>query len=576
MEKKQLPVGFDIFDDIIRNNFYYIDKTGLIEEMFANKSSVYLFTRPRRFGKSLNISMLKHFFSLDSDKSLFDGLKISENKELCEKYQNKFPVISLTLKSVQGNNFTFARNMFQATVGDEASKFDFLLESNKLNAKEKKTYRQLIELNTTNKAMDAPIYEMNDSILGKSLLILSQLLYKHYGIKPIILIDEYDVPLAQAFYNNYYDEMVALVRSFFDNGLKTNNNIEFAVLTGCLRISRESIFTGMNNLKVYTVTQNKFSNRFGFTEDEVKELLAYYGRENRYEDAKKWYDGFRIGDQSMFSPWDVICFAQDIRDDETARAESYWTETSSNDIISTLLLKADEKVKSEIETLISDGTVTKHIKQSITYGELYKTVDNIWSVMLSTGYLTILDIDERENCTLAIPNYEIKRVYVEKIKEWFKESLSSQTKTLTQFQQAFLEGNTEYIGNTFNQFLRNTVTLHSSSRQKLQMESFYHGILLGLLSSEYFKSLVVKSDFEAGKGYCDICITSEDLRTGAIIEIKYSKTDRGMEKACDTALRQIERRKYTDVFNRRQTKTIYKYGIACRQKYCVVKCVCEN
>ena len=441
---------------------------------------------------------------------------------------------------------------------------------------DKDNYRQLIELNKTNKAMDAPMYEMNDSVLGKSLLILSQLLYKHYGIKPIALIDEYDVPLAQAFYNGYYDRMITLVRSFFDNGLKTNNNIELAVLTGCLRISRESIFTGMNNLKIYTVSQKKFSTCFGFTESEVKELLAYYGCENRYEDAKKWYDGFKIGNQSVFSPWDVICFAQDIKNNETAKAESYWTETSSNDVISTLLSKADEKVKAEIETLIDGGTVTKKIRQSITYGELYKTIDNIWSVMLSTGYLTILNIDEKENYTLTIPNYEIKKVYIEKIKDWFKESLSSQTETLTDFQQAFLDGNTEYIEDTFNQFLRKTVTLHSSSRQKLQMESFYHGILLGLLSSEYFDSLVVKSDFEAGKGYCDICLTSEDLKTGAIIELKYSKTDKGMEKACDTALRQIERRKYTDVFNRRATKTIYKYGIACRQKYCVVKCICEN
>ena len=370
--------------------------------------------------------------------------------------------------------------------------------------------------------------------------------------------------------------MVTLVRSFFDNGLKTNNNIEFAVLTGCLRISRESIFTGMNNLNVYTVLEDKFSTRFGFTNEEAKELLAYYGAENRLEDAKKWYNGFNICGNAMYSPWDLLLFAQEVRDNNTARPRSFWTETSSNDIISTLLSKGDEKVKAEIETLITGGTVTKQIKQSITYGELYKTVDNIWSVMLSTGYLTILGTDDKDNCILAIPNYEIKKVYIEKIQEWFKVSLSSQTETLTKFQQAFLEGNTEYIENTFNQFLRNTVTLQSSSRQKLQMESFYHGILLGLLSSEYFNSLVVKSDFEAGKGYCDICITSEDLKTGAIIELKYSKTDKGMEKACDTALRQIERRKYTDVFNRRQTKTIYKYGIACRQKYSVVKCLCEN
>lgn len=576
MEKKQLPVGRDNFEDIIRKGLYYVDKTNLINEMFANESGVYLFTRPRRFGKSLNISMLKHFFSIDGDRSLFDGLKISKNKELCEKYQNKHPVISLTLKSVQGDNYIFARNMFQATVCDEIRKFYFLLESSKLDETDKESYKSLIKFNKTDKAMDAPIYEMNDSLLGKSLLILSQLLYKHYEVKPIILIDEYDVPLAQAFYNNYYDKMITLVRSFFDNGLKTNDNIEFAVLTGCLRISRESIFTGMNNLKVFTVSQEKFSTCFGFTENEVKDLLNYYDRGNRYEDAKKWYDGFNIGNNAMFSPWDVICFAQDIRNNETAKAESYWTETSSNHIIRTLLEKASEKetidkVSDELETLVSGGTVAKNIVQALTYKDLYDSVDNIWSVMLSTGYLTIKDQDKKGNLILAIPNYEIKRVYIEKIQEWTKTVWNQESQNLNSLARAFLSGEPEKAQSILNNYTSTTIGLRDSMRQKDSKESFYHGIILGMLSNEGKSGYTVKSNREAGKGYLDICILSKDMKTGAILEIKLAKKDDDYDNACNKALEQIEKRNYTKIFRPIVTKTVYKYGIACRHKFCQIR-----
>ena len=576
MEKKQLPVGTDNFEEVIEKDLYYVDKTELISEMFENQSKVYLFTRPRRFGKSLNISMLKHFFSIDSNKSLFDGLKISKNKKLCDKYKNKYPVISITLKSIQGNNYIFARNMFQATIGDKAREFEYLLKSSKLNETDKESYKQLVKLNTTNKSMDAPMYEMNDTILGKSLLILSSLLHKHYGIKPIVLIDEYDVPLAQAFYNKYYDNMITLIRSFFDNGLKTNDNIEFAVLTGCLRISRESIFTGMNNLNVYTVSDKEFSTSFGFTNDEVKEMLAYYNREKRFEDAKKWYDGFNIGGNAMFSPWDLICFAQRIRNDENSKAESFWAETSSNEIIRTLLEKASEKelvetVSDELETLIAGGTIAKNIVQAITYKDLYDSIDNIWSVMLSTGYLTVNGYDKDGNTLLSIPNNEIKKVYVEKIQQWFKVCWNKESQYFNSLAQAFLSGDSEKAEEILNEFLVKTISIRDTIGMQDSKESFYHGVILGMLSNEGKSGYSIISNREAGKGYLDICLFTSNRKIGAILEIKLAKNDDDFDNACNKALEQIEKRDYKKIFRPIITKTVYKYAVACRQKFCQIK-----
>ncbi len=576
MEKKQLPVGTDNFEEVIEKDFYYVDKTELINEMFENQSKVYLFTRPRRFGKSLNLSMLKHFFGINANKSLFDGLKINKNKKLCDKYQNKYPVISITLKSIQGNSYIFARNMFQATIGDKAREFDYLLESSKLNETDKESFKQLIKLNTTNKSIDAPMYEMNDTLLGKSLLILTSLLYKHYGIKPIILIDEYDVPLAQAFYNNYYNDMITLIRSFFDNGLKTNDNIEFAVLTGCLRISKESIFTGMNNLNVYTVSSKEFSTSFGFTINEVKEMLTYYNRENRFDDAKNWYDGFNIGGNAMFSPWDLVCFTQKIRNDAYAKAESFWTETSSNEIIRTLLDKARDKgsieaVSNDLERLIAGGTIAKNIVQAITYKDLHDSVDNIWSVMLSTGYLTINGYDKDGNIILSIPNYEIKKAYIEKIQQWFKTCWNQEYQYFNSLAQAFLSGETEKAEEILNEFLVKTISIRDTMGIEDSKESFYHGLILGMLSNEGKSGYSVISNREAGNGYLDICLFTDNRKIGAILEIKLAKNDTDFDNACNKALEQIEKRDYKKIFRPIITKTVYKYGIACRQKLCQIK-----
>lgn len=574
MEKKQLPVGTDNFEEVIKDNDYYVDKSDFISEIFANKSKVYLFTRPRRFGKSLNMSMLKHFFSVDADKSLFDGLKISKNNKICEKYHNKYPVISLTLKSVSDNKYSGAFRAFAFLIGHTALHFSFLRKSNKLSEEDISSLNRLIYL-YNNSVEDSKI-EQSEEVIKTSFKVLTELLHKHYGVKPIVLIDEYDVPLAQAFYNNYYDKMITLIRGFFDNGLKTNDNIEFAVLTGCLRISRESIFTGMNNLNVYTVSDKEFSTSFGFTINEVKEMLEYYEREERFEDAKKWYDGFNIGNNAIFSPWDLICFAQKIRNDADAKAESFWTETSSNEIIKTLLEKASEKgkietVSNELETLIAGGSVTKNIVQAITYKDLYDSIENIWSVMLSTGYLTQKGYDKEGNTILSIPNNEIKKVYIEKIQQWFKVCWNKESQYFNSLAKAFLSGDSEKAEEILNEFLAKTISIRDTMGMQDSKESFYHGVILGMLSNEGGSGYFVISNRETGNGYLDICLFTTNRKTGAILEIKLAKNDDDFNNACDKALDQIEKRDYSKIFRPIVTPTVYKYGIACRQKFCQIR-----
>lgn len=564
--KKQILIGSDDFKKLIERNFYFADKSFLIEELCQHKSEVCLFTRPRRFGKSLAISMLKNFFKIGSDKSLFNGLKISDNRKLCQKYQGNFPVISMTLKGISDNTYGKAFRDFAFLIGHLVDEFDYLLHSPRLEEKEKNTLKLLMSL-SYQRIDDA---ETENTIVKESLKTLCGMLYKHHQIKPIVLIDEYDVPLAQAFYNGYYDEMISLIRGFFNNGLKSNPNLEFAVLTGCLKISKESIFTGMNNLKVFTVADNNCSTAFGFTDDEVKGLLDDYNLSERYADVKKWYDGFRIGKNSMFSPWDVLQFVQDASPDKDLKPKYYWTASSSNDIIKVLLQKAGRTAKEEIEQLISGRTVTKAIKHEITYNELYSTVDNVWSVMLSTGYLTILGEDDDGRSILAIPNYEIRKLYIEKIEEWFKETTSKDEKTLTEFQSAFFEGDAEKIERLFNNYMMATIGLRDEARHDEYKESFYHGVLLGLLSTPNFQGVVVKSNQEAGLGYCDIYMKSCDDSIGVIIEVKYP-SDKTMEASCDEALAQIETRQYDKIFDSQITKAIHKYAIACHKKHCKVK-----
>ena len=571
---KRLPIGYDIFDDVIKKDFYYVDKTLFISDLVKNGSLVNLFTRPRRFGKSLNMSMLRHFFSIGADKTLFNGLKISDDKEFCEKYQGKFPVISISLKCVEGNNYDVARNLLLSMVTRVANDYRYILESNRLDQSDKEDFVRVLNLYKSDEKADKEMRKKNDGTLGESFYILSKILYKHFNKKTIILIDEYDVPLASGFYNGYYDNIISLIRNFFSNALKTNEYLELAVLTGCLRIAKESIFTGLNNFKVFTVSDKDFSSSFGFTHSEVYEMFKYYGVEDKFEAAKKWYDGYHIGDNHIFASWDVINYASILRNYPEENPSSYWAQTSSNRIIKTLLEMVDENIVTDLETLTSGGTVTKNIKHDITYNELYSSVDNIWSVMLATGYLTVIEkkySDIEEYCVLAIPNYEIRKVYKEQIEEWFKYGLKNKKTQLTELQKAFLSGDAETAENVFNDFLINTISLRDDMQQEDAKESFYHGILLGLLSSEYAKGCLVRSNKEAGKGYCDIYLTSSDRKTGAIIELKLAKSDDEFDSTCDKALEQINSRQYTDVFRPIITKTIYKYGISCRQKYCRIK-----
>ena len=567
---KRLPIGSDIFDDVIQNDYYYVDKTMLIKELVDRGSYVSLITRPRRFGKSLNMSMLRHFFRIGSDKTLFDGLKISEDKEFCEKYQGQYPVIAISLKEANCNNFDDTKDRLYTAVGDEASRFSFLLDSDKLNEREKLVYKSLIKINTESKP-GVGIYDMDEKVLASSLQKLSYLLYKHYGKKVIILIDEYDVPISHGYYNKYYSDIISLIRNFLGFALKTNEYLKFAVLTGCTRVSKESIFTGLNNFKVFTVADEGFSTYFGFTESEVMEMFKYYGVEDKYNEAKDWYDGFRVGKQSLFASWDVINYVSELMDNPDAKPESYWAQTSQNIVIKELLENGDSNVRDKIETLIAGGTISEDIVHDITYGELNDSVEHVWSMMLSTGYLTALGKDENGKFILAIPNNEVKSVYVRKIRDWFKFGLSKKNVELTQLQKAFLTGDAEMAENIFNDFLSEIISVRDNMQQQDAKESFYHGILLGLLSSEYAKGCSVKSNQEAGKGYCDICLTSSDRKTGAIIELKLAKSDDEFDSACDEAIEQINSRQYTKVFRPIITKTIYKYGIACRQKYCKIK-----
>ena len=567
--KKQIFLGSDNFEAIIREKCCYIDKTDLISKMFENKAGVYLFTRPRRFGKSLNMSMLRHFFSLNSDKSLFDGLKISENKELCEKYQNQYPVIFVTLKDISDSNFEQAYRDFARKIGFIAEEFNFLSKSDKLNDDEKKLYNQLKSL-ILGKIDDI---RLETNLIKQSINILSRLLYKHYGKKTIVLIDEYDVPLNQAFSHGFYDKMIGLIRGFYDNAFKSNEYLELAVLTGCLRISKESIFTGLNNLVVYTVAESDYSNCFGFTVEEVKELFDYYGISERFDDAKKWYDGYRIGGYEIFTPWDILNFAQRAKNDINTRAASFWTDTSSNDIIENLLAIADEETKTDIENLISGGSITKKLNHNIVYNKLYSKIDNVWAIMLSAGYLTILDTDADGNSVLAIPNREIKEVYEDKINLWFKQNVRNQKDSLLKLQQAFLTGDAETVENLLNHFFKTTISVRDSMGDLNAKESFYHGVILGLLSGS--NEYVVRSNREAGDGYYDICVLTTDEEIGIVLELKAAQNE-NMDKTCDNALKQIDDKRYAEIFDPEFIRHVYKYGIAFKRKRCKVKMATDN
>ena len=556
MRKKKLPIGIENFEEIRKEDFYYIDKTGLIIELLHNWGAVNLFTRPRRFGKSLNMSMLEHFFSLDGDKSIFNGLEISKETALCEEYMGKYPVVSISLKGMDALNFERAFRMGARAVRRTAGEVQYLLESDKLSESDKLEYQSLLDSN------------MDESTFCDSLRILSEMLEKHHNTKVILLIDEYDVPLAKAHANGYYDQMISLIRSLLGEALKTNNSLKLAVLTGCLRISKESIFTGLNNLKVRSVTDVRFDEYFGFTDTEVKTLLEYYGYPDSYDVAKKWYDGYHFGNVDVYCPWDVLNYCDSLLDDKEAQPENYWINTSSNDAVKRFIQEsANYAAKREIESLVAGEVITKEIHQELTYPEVYQTIDNIWSLLFTTGYLTQRGKAEGRQMKLAIPNLEIRDIYVTQIMEFFKENVREDGDTLNRFCDALRNEDTENVEKIFTEYLRKTISIRDTAVRTDIKESFYHGVLLGILGVK--NRWGISSNREMGEGYADILVEPDTGDIGIIIEVKYAH-DGDLDGACKEALKQIEYTKYEDSLEDDGIENILKYGIACYKKRCRV------
>ncbi len=561
MGRKKLPVGIENFEEFSAENFYYVDKTMFIAELLQNWGKVNLFTRPRRFGKSLNMSMLKCFFEIGGDQTLFDGLKITEEKSLCEEYMGQFPVISISLKSIDGPDFEAASAALRTVIGDEAGRFRFLRESSSLDEEEKNAYVRLINVEMKSDAT----YAMSYAALIDSLKTLSRLLAKHYHRKVILLIDEYDVPLDKAFQAGYYDEMVSLIRNMFGNALKTNDNLYFAVLTGCLRISKESIFTGLNNLNVMTVSDPYFCSSFGFTEEEVLEFLRYYGLEEFQNTVREWYDGYRFGDTSVYCPWDVIKYAQILLRDRDAEPENYWANTSGNDLVRRLLKRADQTTRNEIEQLLNGGTIVKNIRQELTYRDIEDSIDNIWSVLYSTGYLTQRGRLPGKQMKLALPNREVKELFIELVKVWFQETTYADSARIQRFCAAFPAGDASTIQDMLHDYLWDSISVRDTAVRINMKENFYHGMVLGLLRSQ--GNWLIQSNAETGEGYSDISIQTPD-RIGIVIELKYAD-DGNLEAACVEALKQIEIKKYAEGLRRRSLKKILKYGLAFCEKECM-------
>ena len=558
----KLPVGIENFKEIRTEGFYYVDKTKLIKQLLEQWGKVNLFTRPRRFGKTLNMSMLQCFFEIGTDPALFDGLFISQNKDICETYLGKFPVIFLSLKNVDGLTFEEARYHLSELIGMEAERFQFLLDSDRLSDNDKKKYHALIDLSEGH-------YSMDKGILTSSLQILSQLLSKHYNQKTIILIDEYDVPLDKAFQHGYYTEMVSLIRGLLGQALKTNDFLQFAVLTGCLRVSKESIFTGLNNFKVLSISDARFDEQFGFTNLEVTQILNTYHLEEHLQEMKEWYDGYRFGDADVYCPWDVINHVDRLCGDPKASPQSYWINTSGNDLVKRFIDKADKTTRNEIERLIHGESIEKAIRLELTYDEIDTTIDNLWSVLFTTGYLTQTCRAEKEIYSLKIPNKEIKEVFVLQIQEWFKNIIQKDTRPLQNFCTSFSDGNAEEIQNYLMHILSNMISILDTKARDNQKENFYHGLLLGLLRSD--PNWLIHSNAESGDGFSDILIEPENPDAGIIIEVKYSSSFTGLEKLCDTALMQIKERRYDEKLRNEGRNEILAYGISFCKKRCCVK-----
>ena len=565
--RKKLPVGIENFEEFSSENFYYVDKTLFIKELLQNWGKVNLFTRPRRFGKTLNMSMLKNFFEIGSNPVLFAGLKIAQEKELCEKYMGKFPVIFISLKSVDGLKYDSAVAALKTVIGNEAMRFLFLKESEKLSEEEREAYARLIKIGSGEGGM----FAMTEEVAASALKTLSQLLEKHYGQKAILLIDEYDVPLDKAFQAGYYDEMVNLLRNFLGNALKTNDSLYFAVLTGCLRISKESIFTGLNNLKVHTISDLRYDEYFGFKDADVDEMLAFYGLSSYKDVIRDWYDGYRFGDTDVYCPWDVINYCDELLAAPSAPPKNYWANTSGNDLILRMLKNADQTTKDEVEELLNGGRITKRINQELTYRDIDESMENVWSVLYATGYLTGTHVEQADAdiFRLWIPNGEIRKLFYELVEEWFRKVSRSDTARINRFCAAFPAGNTDMIQEMLGDYLWDSISVRDTAVRRNMKENFYHGMLLGLLRSQ--GSWLVRSNAETGEGYSDISIQTPD-RVGIVIELKYAD-DGNLENACEEALGQIEEKKYAEGLKRRGTKKIIKYGIAFWEKECMVMMV---
>lgn len=555
----KLPVGIEDFREIRQQGFYYIDKTKLIEQLLDNWGKVNLFTRPRRFGKTLNMSMLRCFFEVGADKMLFDGLYISHNKQFCEEYMGKFPVVFLTLKGVEGTTFEEARLSLAELIAAEARRFKFLQESDKLDDDDKEMYRELISLNKE----QSPATSVK---LRFSLKNLSELLYKHYGQKTIVLIDEYDVPLDKAFQDGYYREMVSLIRGLLGETLKTNDFLQFAVLTGCLRVSKESIFTGLNNFKILSITDVRFDEQFGFTEDEVKKLLTSYHLESHLPEMKEWYDGYHFGDADIYCPWDVINHVEVLCKDAKAEPKCYWINSSGNSLVKRFISKANKTTRDEIERLIAGEPIEKSVRLELTYDEIDNSIDNIWSVLFTTGYLTQVGMTEQGAYKLVIPNKEVREVYKLQIQDWFDKKLRDNTEQLTAFWNSIEEGKTEAIEQYLNRTLSNSISVFDTKAPENEKESSYHTLLVGLLTGN--TDWVVRSNVEAGEGFADIIVEPEDPDAGIIFELKYSKEATGLEKACEKAIEQIKSRRYSEYLKNDGRHNMTFYGIAFYKKRC--------
>ena len=556
----KLPVGIDSFEKIRKNEFYYIDKTKLIEQVVETGGEVTLFTRPRRFGKTLNMSMLKAFLETGADVSLFEGLYIAENKALCDEYMGKYPVIFLSLKSVEGLNFEAAKYRITELIGREAQRFDFLLESDNLSDDEKLQYKAIT-------GMQNGKFSMDEDILGSSIQILSYLLCRHFGQKAVILIDEYDVPLDKAFENGYYREMVSLIRGLFGMALKTNDSLAFAVLTGCLRITKESIFTGLNNFKVLSILDPRFDEQFGFTDYEVKKILEDYGLASHFEETKEWYDGYHFGKADIYCPWDVINYVDQLKYDQTAGPQDFWSNSSGNAIVRRLIDKADVSTKNEIERLIAGESIEKDVAPELTYDEIDKSIENLWSVLFTTGYLTHKGRTESGKYRLVIPNREVRNLFVKKIREWLSDVTKNDGETLDKLCNAFVNKELEKIEEIFGDYLWNTISIRDTAVAKEKKENFYHGILLGLLG--YKSSWLIKSNAESGTGYSDILVEVPTNRTGIVIELKYAENG-DLDAACEEALKQIKEKDYVAKLKQDGMKNFIRYGISCFKKVCKV------